>query len=1034
MIVRNSVKSVLRSPVKSILFFLLILALATALTLGSALAGMCTMLINECKANYTTIAVIEFRGGRFPDKAVTDSKAAELRSKIDFESIAKLDFVEKIDENRSAIVSVPGFNMILAENSSAANAVVAVIRRNKSADKVVNCLYGDAVSESSLLHLHFPEGFEDEYGVNTTDYYLVTGFTDGKRFGVINMDVCDIRNLLAPDAGVDVGNNFCLNVGKDANLEEDNPEYRKFIDAAEAYRQINSSWFAVVTDDPGIQEPFVEREYSLQSGRLYTPEDRDTVCCLLPNTIADRMKITAGDTVKLSVLQRDYCSIWNSYWPGSEKSEKEDVDCLVTGVISTTSRETPLIYISKTGGTGDETGFVGYSLATLRIKNGTSHAKINSIKEFIPEGTDISVSDQGYSTVTEALTKLRNDALGVTAAALVATAAMLVLFAYVFVGRQADTAVTMFLMGTPVRSLVTYVSVAAAIILLPASAIGSAGAYILSGRLNDLISKTLAEGQSVLRLYSNSSLGIVEIIESNVSMPVWPGIVCAAGTTLFGLAACLVFLRISLKQVDARAYEQKKEKKEKKRVPQNAKPLKMSGPAKKYVLLSFLRGGVRSVAVPVVSALMALFVLVPAGAITIYERRLDELNEKTTIKGYLSDYGGKRRYDLVLVANMTDAMVDSEYFEDFHLSQCDPYMVKTVHTRNAGAGEGTEEWTDTDYIKDIPSGSFSRENFESNLLNGPKIFYTDSIGSTPEFFALDKVDITWLEGYGEDYFTNPKSPFTDRNAWRYTYSGWVTRNDPRELCVVAADAFLEKYGMKLGDEVTVLDSHDIVEERYKVIGSFRNVTAGEVLYTNLYNAHKLVPIKSFNGKGLPEGAQEYLLKMRESYSCCSFRLTDTSKIREAKEWLRQKGFSRVHTANFYRVYPILADEDYIESVEKLEKNIYYLKNVLPAIAVLVAIAGFAAAYLMAYRRRLEIATLRSIGETDARVFAIFATEQLIPALVGTGAGVLIWFILGGFNAYSALAAAFIAGFTVGTVISMAKMSKNNLLEVLSDKE
>ena len=61
-------------------------------------------------------------------------------------------------------------------------------------------------------------------------------------------------------------------------------------------------------------------------------------------------------------------------------------------------------------------------------------------------------------------------------------------------------------------------------------------------------------------------------------------------------------------------------------------------------------------------------------------------------------------------------------------------------------------------------------------------------------------------------------------------------------------------------------------------------------------------------------------------------------------------------------------------------------------------------------------------------------EQLIPALVGTGAGVLIWFILGGFNAYSALAAAFIAGFTVGTVISMAKMSKNNLLEVLSDKE
>ena len=75
MILRNSAKSVLRSPLKSILFFLLVFALTAALTLGTALVAMCDSVLVQCDKTYTTIAALEYRGGRFPDNSVCDLTA-----------------------------------------------------------------------------------------------------------------------------------------------------------------------------------------------------------------------------------------------------------------------------------------------------------------------------------------------------------------------------------------------------------------------------------------------------------------------------------------------------------------------------------------------------------------------------------------------------------------------------------------------------------------------------------------------------------------------------------------------------------------------------------------------------------------------------------------------------------------------------------------------------------------------------------------------------------------------------------------------
>ena len=1019
MILRNSLKSVLRSPVKSILFFILILSLTTALTLGSALVGMCSMLIEECDRTYITEGSLEYRGGRFPFKAVTDAQAYALRQKTDLDAIAALPYVENIDSSRTVIASVPDYPTILSD-TSAQNAFVGVIRRVGTADKAYNVLYADIVINNSVVRTDKREG--------NGEFYLVTGFTDGKAAGVINISIGDIINEAGTAMGL-VQEYNCIDVSDDPDLQNGDPRYEFFFRAAEIYTKINSSSYAVVSGDPGFLEPFVEKEYAFKDGSLWTAEDLETrgTCCILPTFIANRMGIKAGDTTTLEITSTDYSTIIDSVWYGPEGDSRViRLECYVSGVFSTTSDEKPLIYLSDCGENISEeeiTGFCGYTLATLKLKNGITSEQIKEIKSLLPEGVDLAIRDQGYSVIVEMLSKLRMDALGVTAAALVATLVMLVLFGYVFVGRQSESLVTMYMMGTPKGSLAAYVIIASGTVLVPAGVCGCATASLFSDFLISFITKTIEQGQSVLKLYSTASLGTVNYIEVNITMPVWPGLVCAAGVIGAGLISCLAFLRFAVGKIGAKVKEKTVKKARKQRLPASAKPLNISGAGLKYFILSFIRGGLRSIVIPLIGFLMTLFVLVPAGAITVYENRLKQLEESTVIKGYLTDYGGKKSYDLVFNDGMLDRLMDGDYFSDFHLSMNDPYRVCYVTRSETGETVKVAE--------DKVEGGFAGENFLTNFLNGPKMYYTDNVGYTPEFFSAREPEITYLEGYGDDWFENTSSPFKGLQS-RWQSSGetyFYFEKDLRELCVVVSDSFLEQYGLKLGDSITVDISIDMVTETYLIIGSFRPVSSGDTMYTRITNSPKI--IKAGYDK---LGTTIYSAKLRGGYSCCTFRLTDTSKIVEAKEWLRDKGFSRVHSAGFYRLYPVLVDAEYCESVEKIEKNIGYLKNIVPALSVLVGIAGFAASVLMAYRRRVEIATLRSIGQKDFSVFLLFLTEQLLPCVFGVAAGTLLFMLFAEINGYSLYAISFIAGFSAGSLISLLRMSKTNLLDVLSDKE
>ncbi|MBO4326262.1 MAG: hypothetical protein J5950_03210 [Clostridia bacterium] len=1047
MIVRNAIKSVVRTPIKSILFFLLALTLGATMTLGSALAVMCSALRDRCDKTYITIASIEYRGGRFPDKAVSDEKAAMVRAGIDFNALGKQEGVTAVDRSDTAIVAIPGLSVTLDQYSSTHNAVVMVVRKiydDRPLAKVEKVLYAESIMDGSFINMHVRDSdgnitdFEGEAGHR----YLISGFTDGKIAGIIDVYMGPLVNSLAESAGIQQ-QDYVLDVSSDKNLSEPEPAYDQFIDAANAYSTINVSWYARISKDPSFLEPFVEKEYSFSQGGFYPAKSDDgksseTVYCLLPEIVASNLDLGAGDKIPLNVTQTGFSSINDSYWPLGKNGALDQssvLECVISGVFSTTAKEVPLIYLSGLGSAADlADGFCGYTLGTLHLRNGITQEEISRIKELLPEKAEMAVYDQGYGAVTEALEKLFENAVSVTIAAVIATAVMLVLFAFVFVGRQSDAIISMYLMGTPTRSLAAYVATAAALILIPGAIAGNILSFGLSGILTRLIDRTVKDGQSILRMYSSSDLGIIQPIEPSIRMSALPGIICGAGLCAAGILMCLLFLVFVLRKVNARAYEDKRQKKREqaladersngtKRLAKNVKPLGFSGAAVKYVVISLIRGGVRSVAVPLVSLAMAVFILVPVTALSNYKKQLNELNESTVIKCYFTDYSGKRRYDLVLMDNMVGTIVDCEYFSDFHFSLCDAFAVnRTFRTVSPG-----NEQISPDMVHVPTYGSFAYENFITNFLNGPKLFYTDDITSTPEFAGRASAEMTWLDGYDFTYFTQEREAFEGVIQNRYS-SAFSCTADLREFCVAVPEDFLEEYGLKLGDSVELMVSEDLVHEKYKIIGSFRSVSSAGFIYTRLDNCHKVMYINEVGKYTV------YHINQRTSSSSGTFRLTDTSKIREAKEWLRNTGYSRLHSVGYYRLYPVFEDAEYCEAVGKLEKNIGYLEKVLPAMAALVLLSGFAAAYLLTFRRRMEIATLRSIGETDRRVFAIFSVEQILPAIIGTAAGICIWLGIAGLGNMFWLAFAFLAGFSAGTIFAAKRMSKANLLEVLSEKD
>ena len=94
--VKNGIRSILRSPGKTVLFFFLLLSLTAVLALGLCVYSAVSDYLEDCDTYYQTIAELEYIGHSYPDSKVCDEALIQaLQSgEPDIDALASLPGVE----------------------------------------------------------------------------------------------------------------------------------------------------------------------------------------------------------------------------------------------------------------------------------------------------------------------------------------------------------------------------------------------------------------------------------------------------------------------------------------------------------------------------------------------------------------------------------------------------------------------------------------------------------------------------------------------------------------------------------------------------------------------------------------------------------------------------------------------------------------------------------------------------------------------------------------------------------------------------
>ena len=111
----------------------------------------------------------------------------------------------------------------------------------------------------------------------------------------------------------------------------------------------------------------------------------------------------------------------------------------------------------------------------------------------------------------------------------------------------------------------------------------------------------------------------------------------------------------------------------------------------------------------------------------------------------------------------------------------------------------------------------------------------------------------------------------------------------------------------------------------------------------------------------------------------------------------------------------------------LEDSIKFNRTVTLVVVALSAVSGFLVGFLMIRRRKREILLMRMVGESNARVYAGFALEQMICIILGIAVGGA-YYNWNPINKLAIFAVAYFVALSFALVIFMSKKLINNVKE------
>lgn len=1027
---RNGIKSIVRTPVRTGLFLLLITAITVFLFLSLNTWSTSNAILRDSDKVFTTIVSFKYRDvGGSGEGYLTPEKLADLES-IDFDAIASNKHVKIWQPSSVSFGSVQGF-MSRARSSQYAYSGVFLVSGIRQYDalgsytgKIVDTLYSFRPYDSGR-NIFF-EGSFDELGFDPDPDAAYILHTRNMRLAGngVSLQIAPFYSRFAEDQGIDtkaISPFYEVRPGENPLT----PETAIYYEIADYYDAMNRALPVYSVKDLSEIEEFYQNYLIPESGRLFTREEAEAgkKLAVISTTLADRMELEPGDDITVLLLEG---AIPGFYEWGLELTREETYE--VVGIVRYHENYHENIYVAAADIDSRPTGY-DTNLGQATIENGSAASFLSEIEPYLPDHIVVTVHDQGYQALADSISVVRKASIALSVITLLLTLAVLTFFAYQYAGSQREAVGIMRSFGASKKESRRYLLAGSSLISLAAI---TGGVLIGSYYADDLVSYVLdfVSGlQAVDIRYSDSFQGLIK--------PFSPVLTLSYGFALtVGIAILVLALGLLLFFAERTVSGQLIDHREKVRLPRPVRHSSVAfrGPFR-HAVLAIRRDKGRSWLILLLAVTTLLFLASIPQMLSSYELTRRELYEETILKGYTSKRDGPFSDQLVIPNVQAKILLhEVQGIDDISFSYKTNYQYLGI-ARYADGSMG-----DAGYPPHITS-SFQQENVLANLSYQPNIVFTDQVQQAPEFLFA-QFHGQFMEGWDQE---------------RFSQRDWDT------LPVIIPDAMMSAEGIDYGDTIRIYtqdhvfmaNSGSLRIMEMEVVGSFIGLTAKNHIYAPLPLGALDPENSSLNqmdlgGLELQTGYYLAPFDFRTDFteqqildisldnlyiSSMTFNIRDPEKLTAVRDSLEENGFSGPGVQDKIRTSIVLEDSQFLETVRSIDQRSFYLELLYPVLVMLVALLGLLTGFLSVRARRENIALMRSLGTKKSAIFRTIFGEQALLLLLGGGLAVILWLLLRGpAELLSAWTYAFMMGYGLSAFISIILQNRKSALTVLSEKE
>jgi hypothetical protein len=349
-----------------------------------------------------------------------------------------------------------------------------------------------------------------------------------------------------------------------------------------------------------------------------------------------------------------------------------------------------------------------------------------------------------------------------------------------------------------------------------------------------------------------------------------------------------------------------------------------------------------------------------------------------------------------------------------------------------------EELSLAEYLKDVQSMMYT----PISTINGTN--YTSASGTTMLYgitsLSCDKqllpengCEITWYEGYDESIFAGEEllCIVPEGMAERYDNGGeadlyfsgrsnipFIHRDENGEFLLVDGELVVEFPKVEYNCSLKIVGTY--------TAGDGKSIYCPYPIIDQVFDAlskNKIIRVLSAT---LADNSR--LDEFREKASYCFLEPSPNAK-KTAWGVSVDYGTLPYITEKNYSYALDIDDNHLFDLAAILEDSIKFNRTVTVFVVILSVISGFLVGFLMVRRRKRDILLMRMVGESNARIYAGFALEQMICIILGIAIGGAYY----NWNPMDKLAIFAIAYFVALTLALVIFMSKKLIKNVKEDE-